>query len=140
MTVVPALLGDLTTGAAAVKAFSLDLRQRIVDAIDRNETQVQVAARFEVSVQFVRKLLRQRRTIGSIAPKPHGGGRAAAFDAESTAKLRQAVKDHNDATLAELAQHVGIAVVPSVVHRALTAAGITRKKSPGGRPSKTAPT
>ena len=122
-----------------MQAFSLDLRQRIVDAIDRSETQVQVAYRFAVSVAFVRKLLRQRRTTGSIAPKPHGGGRAPAFDAEATARLRQAVADHDDATLAELAQHVGIAVVPSVVYRVLTKEGITRKKSPSGRPSRTAP-
>lgn len=64
-------------------AFSLDLRQRIVEAIDQKQTQVQVVARFDVSVSFLRKLLRQRRATGSIAPMPHGGGRAPAFDAQA---------------------------------------------------------
>lgn len=54
-------------------------------------------------------------------------------------KLRQAVTDHDDATLAELAQHVGLAVVPSIVDRALAKGGITRRKSRGGRPSKIGP-
>ena len=64
-----------------MKAYSTDLRQRVVAAYDAREgTQEQVAARFSVSLSCVRKLLRQRRATGSIDPKPHGGGHAPAFD------------------------------------------------------------
>src|SRR3954469_6975262 len=63
-----------------MKAYSTDLRQRVIAAYDAREgTQDQVAVRFSVSVSWVRKLLRQRRHTGSIEPKPHGGGRAPAF-------------------------------------------------------------
>jgi len=41
------------------------------------------------------------------------------------------------ATLEELAEAAGVACCPSAVHRALVRLGITRKKSPGGRPSRT---
>ncbi len=110
-----------------MKAYSTDLRRRVV------------AARFAVSVSWVRKLLRQRLATGSIDPKPHGGGHAPAFDGEAAARLRQAVRDDSDATLEELGRAAGVACSPSAVHRALVRLGITRKKSRGGRPSRTAP-
>jgi transposase len=122
-----------------MKAYSTDLRERVVAACDaRDGTRNQIAARFSVSVAWVRKLIRQRRETGSIAPKPRGGGRAPAFDSEAAARLRQAVRDDDDATLEELARATGVACCASAVHRALARLGITRKKSRGGRPSRTA--
>ena len=122
-------------------AYSNDLRGRVVAADDAGEgTQEQVAARFAVSTSWVRKLLRQRRVTGSIAPRPHGGGRAPAFDEGASRRLREAVRADDDATLAELARAAGVACCASAVHRALERLGITRKKSRGGRPSRTATT
>ena len=58
-----------------MKAYSVDLRTRIVEAVDRQVgSQGEVAALFEVSRTLVKKLLRQRRETGSVGPKPHGGG------------------------------------------------------------------
>ena len=122
-----------------MRAYSIDLRERVVAACDaRDGTREQIAARFSVSVSWIRKLLRRRRETGSIAPKPHGGGRAPAFDAEAAGRLREAVRADDDATLEELARAAGVACSASAVHRALARLGITRKKSRGGRPSRTA--
>jgi transposase len=124
-----------------MKAYSIDLRQRVVAACDaRDGTREQIAARFSVSVAWIRKLLRQRRETGSIAPKPRGGGRAPAFDGPGSARLREAVRADDDATLEELARAAGVACCASAVHRALVRLGVTRKKSRGGRPSRTGPT
>lgn len=121
-------------------AYSMDLRVRMVAACDaRDGTRAEIAARFSVSEAWIRKLLRQRRDTDSIAPRPHGGGRRPAFDAAAAARLHQAVRDDNDATLAERAEAAGVACSPAAVFRALDRLGITRKKSPGGRPSRTAP-
>ena len=123
-----------------MKAYSTDLRQRVVAAYDAREgTQEQVAARFAVSGSWVRKLLRQRRATGSIEPRPHGGGHAPAFDPAADARLRQAVRDDSGATLEELGRAAGVACSASAVHRAVDRLGVTRKKSRGGRPSRTAP-
>ena len=123
-----------------MKAYSTDLRQRVVAACDaRDATREQIAARFSVSVAWVRKLVRQRRETGSIEPKPRGGGRAPAFDAEAAGRLREAVRADDDATLQELARASGVSCCASAVHRALARLGITRKESRGGRPSGTAP-
>jgi transposase len=122
-----------------MKAYSIDLRRRVVATYDAREgTQEQIAARFAVSTSWVRKILRQRRATGSIEPRPHGGGYAPAFDTAAAARLRQAVRDDSDATLEELGRLAGVACSPSAVYRALDRLGITRKKSPGGRPSRTA--
>ena len=123
-----------------MRAYSTDLRERVVAACDAGDaTREQVAARFSVSVPWIRKLLRQRRQTGSIAPKPRGGGRAPAFDAEAAVRLRAAARADSDATLEELARAAGVACGASAVHRALTRLGITRKKSRGGPLSRTGP-
>src|SRR5438874_11447774 len=98
----------------------MDLRERVVAACDASgATREQIAARFSVSVSWIRDLLRRRRDTGSIAPRPRGGGRAPAFDAEASRRLRDAVRADDDATLEELAAAAGIVCSPSVVHRAL---------------------
>ncbi len=66
-----------------MKAYSNGLRERVLTSVDAKDgTHQQVADRFCVSIQWVRKILRHRRQTGSIAPKPHGGGRPPAFDSE----------------------------------------------------------
>jgi transposase len=123
-----------------MKAYSMDLRERVVTACDaRDGTREQIAARSSVSVSWIRDLLRRRRETGSIAPLPHGGGRPPAFAGEAAERLRAAVDADDDASLAELAEAAGVACVPSAVHGALVRLGITRKKSRGGRPSRTGP-
>jgi transposase len=123
-----------------MKTYSMDLRERVVAACDaRDATREQIAARFSVSVSWIRDLLKRRRETGSIAPKPHGGGRPPAFAGEAAQRLRAAADAAADATLAELAEAAGVACVPSAVHGALKRLGVTRKKSRGGPPSRTGP-
>ena len=122
-----------------MRAYSIDLRERVVTARDaRDGTRDRIAARLCVGVAWIRRLRRRRRETGSIAPRPRGGGRAPAVDAEAGRRLRQAVRADDDATLQELARAAGVACCPSAVHRALTRLGITRERSRGGRPSRTA--
>lgn len=121
-----------------MRAYSTDLRERVAAACDASDaTREQIAARFSVSVSWIRKLMRQRRLTGSIAPRPRGGGHPPAFDSEAATRLREAVRGDDDATLEELARAAGVTCCPSAVHRALKRLGITRKKSRGGRPSRT---
>jgi transposase len=123
-----------------VKAYSMDLRERVVAACDaRDGTREQIATRFSVSVSWIRDLLKRRRETGSIAPKPRGGGRPPAFDAEAAGRLREAVRADSDATLEELGRAAGVACTAPAVYRALKRLGVTRKKSRGGRPSRTGP-
>ena len=123
-----------------MKAYSMDLRERVVAACDaRDGTREQIAVRFSVSVTWLHQLLRRRRDTGSIAPRPRGGGRVPAFDEAAATRLREAVRADNDATLAELGRAAGVACSVPAVYRALARLGITRKKSRNGPPSRTVP-
>jgi transposase len=90
-----------------MEACSLDLRERIVRAVDEGHSRLSVAERFQVSNALVGKLLRQRRQTGSISPKPHAGGRRPALDAAGLEAVRQLVRAQPDATLAELCERLG---------------------------------
>lgn len=118
----------------------MDLRERVIQAVDRKAgTQKEVATLFGVSVSWVKKLLRLRRTTGSIAPKPHGGGRKAKFDGEGLQKLRRWVEADPDATLQELLERSGAQCSIMAVQRALERLGCRRKKSPCGPPNRIVP-
>ena len=55
-----------------MKSYSLDLRQRIVDAYRAGEGSIrQLAKRFKVSPDCVRRLLKRVRETGSIHPLPN---------------------------------------------------------------------
>lgn len=112
-----------------MEAYSLDLRQRVVAAVDAGEDKAAVAQRFCVSRQWVNKLLRQRRDTRSIAPKAYSPGRKPKIQGDSEEALRQAVEKTADATLDELRQACGAPVSVTSVWRALRRLKITLKKS-----------
>jgi len=121
-----------------MKTYSMDLRERVVAACDtRSGTLDAVAERFGVSVSWVKKLLRLRRTRGSFAPLPHGGGRQAKFSGQRLQQLKQAVEETPDATLQELLDRSQVKASVMAVHRALQRLGCRLKKSLCGRRSRT---
>lgn len=121
-----------------MNAYSMDLRERVVNACDGGEgTREEIARRFRVSVAWVYNLLRRRRDTGSFAARPHGGGQPPAFDPEADERLRRAVADCPDATLEEPRQAVGVDCSISAAHRALERLDLPRKRSRSGPSSRT---
>ena len=56
-------------------AYSIDLRERIVEAVEQDvSSKREIARLFGVHESFLSKLLRQKRERGALAPLPHGGG------------------------------------------------------------------
>ena len=54
--------------SVGVRAYSMDLRERIVAAVDAGMTQPEAAARFGVGLRTVERYLARRRATGSLAP------------------------------------------------------------------------
>src|SRR3954451_13955722 len=110
-------------------AYSPDLRQRVLDAVERQEGSIrQIARRFVVSLSFVVRLLQTYRRTGSIRPKPHGGGHPAALTPEDLERLRELIQKRPDATLEECRQHLGASCSTMAISRALSRLGLPRKK------------
>ena len=123
-------------------AYPLDLRERIVEAVERQlGSKRQIAAWFGVHASFIYKLLRQKRDRGDIAPLPHGGGAHAKLSAAQLRQLPDLVAATPDATLAalraQLEQKARVAVSLSTLCRGLQALGRSRKKRPSAPPQPT---
>jgi len=112
-----------------MRAYSTDLRERIITAVERGDYSIrQIVHIFSVSLSFVVRLLQRHRRSGSIQPAPHGGGPTPKFDAGTVERLLQLVRDQPDATLAELQQRLGVPCHLSTLARVLKKHRITRKK------------
>jgi transposase len=112
-----------------MKAYSQDLRQRILDTVQRGDgTLGQIARRFLVSVSFITRLLQLHRRTGSLEPRPHGGGNPAVLSPEDLQQLRELVQKQPDATLEELRQRLGVSCSLMTLSRALNTLGLPRKK------------
>jgi transposase len=121
------------------RPYSVDLRQRMVRAVESGASRRATAARFEVSPSCVVKLVQRWRRQGTLAPEPVRGGRRAklADYAEWVEALLAAVPDSTIAELRGRLAAEGIAVSPSAISRFLKACGLTRKKRPRTPPSRT---
>ena len=125
-------------------AFSMDLRQRIVDAWEEGEgTQAELAELFGVSSSWLTKLLARWRNTGSLAPLAHGGGREPALDATDEDWVEQWLIRQPDLTLEELQTRLedrtGTCASPATLCRVCQRLGLPRKKSRCKPPSGTAP-
>jgi transposase len=120
-----------------MRAYSLDLRQKVVAAVERGDSTIEeVAAAFGVGQTFVKKMLRQHRESGDLSPRPHGGGQPRRLSDKHLKSLRQEVARSPDKTAAALRDHMeergGVSVSRPTVTRALARLGLPRKKNDGG--------
>src|SRR5512141_2816331 len=84
-----------------MKAYSIDLRQRIVLAVESGEdSQAKVAEQYAVSLASVERFLRQWRTNESVAPRTGKPGPKRKL-APNGACPRAEVRPQPDAPLAE---------------------------------------
>lgn len=116
------------------RPYSMDLRERAVATAHAGTlTRTEVAAQFAVSEGTLYDWLRRAREQGSVAPRPHGGGRQTSIDELGEVLVCSFVAAENDLTLAELRAHyhraTGVALSQSALWRALDRLGLAYKKS-----------
>jgi len=117
-----------------MQAYSLDLRQRVVSAYENGvETILEVAERFAVSDSFIKKLLRRKRTTGTIAPVGHRGGQPKRLNQKHRKWLLQSVLATPDLTLRDLGERLlseqGVSASAATLSRELRALNLRRKKN-----------
>jgi transposase len=122
-----------------MKAYSMDLRDRVLRDLDAGLTTSAAARKYSVSPAWVRRLKQRRAATGETAPRRQRHGRVPAWVTHAEA-IRDAVRRAPDATLDEYRTRFGLPMSRAALARALVALGLTRKKSRSGRASRIART
>ena len=122
-----------------MRAYSMDLRQRVLADCDRGRGTKAVAGKYAVSPAWVRRLKQRRRETGEIGPRKLGQppGRRIA---EHYERLRGLSAERPDATLTELRDALGVKASIWTIWRALRDLGLSFKKKSSTPRNKTAPT
>lgn len=124
------------------RILSLDLRERVVAAVDSGMSRRQAAERFGVSIASAIRWVQLARDTGSAAPMPVDGDRRSERIERHAGFILKIVEETSDVTLAELrerllaerAERFSIATIWRFFRRHR----MTLKKSPGMRRSRIA--
>ncbi len=114
-----------------MRAYSKDLRLRVLAAVDRGMPRAEVAKTFGVSMPTIKRYLKLRRETGGVEPKPILGPPARKWEALRGA-LPSQLRLNPDLTLEEhrelFEETYGFAVSTATVSRAFKRLGLPLKK------------
>lgn len=115
-----------------MQPYSIDLRTRVLAALNQGMPRTAVASTFSVSLASIKRWLKTQRETGELTPRPARGGPEPALTPAHHQLLRAQVHATPDATLAEHtaqwnAVH-GTSLSSSTIGRAIRLLGLTRKK------------
>jgi transposase len=125
------------------RTLSQDLRDRVVAAIDGGMSCQAAAAHFGVSASSAIRWRRLALEHGRALAKPRGGDRHSGRIEAHGDFIKGLIAEQGDITLVEIQAQLserGTPVGIGTVHRFFARHGVTRKKRPGTRSSRTAPT
>src|ERR1700739_2473394 len=129
-------------GTVMGRAYSQDLRERVMAAVDSGTGAYAAASIFRVSVSYIYKVLGRWKKTGETSARPWAGGPKPKLAAHDEA-LRARVMSNPDATLAELrawllAEH-NVKVSVGCLWKRLRQLGLTLKKNHWAPPGKNPP-
>ena len=114
-----------------MKAYSKDLRQKIVDAIQRGIPKAEAARTFGVGISTVKRYATKARRGESLEPGK-APGKPPKMGQPASKLLQEDLKERPFATLRERCEYVeavsGVSVSRSTMCRAIARIGKTRKK------------
>lgn len=117
-----------------MNAYSLDLRLKVLDAVDRGIPRKEVVRTFGISMPTLERYIRRRRRTGELAPRPSPGRRPSICStSEERRALWRQLEENDEATLErhcelwEKERRVKVSV--STMSRAVRKLGWTFKKS-----------
>jgi transposase len=114
-----------------MKAYSLDLREKVLRAVDQGYPREEIVKLLGVSSATIKRYVKQRRETGTVAPKAIPGRppkKLGPLQAELVAQLQA----HDDLRLEDHChwweQTHGVKVSTATMSRAIKRVGWTRKK------------
>jgi transposase len=125
------------------KPYSLDLRERVVAALESGMSTRQAAARYSVSIAAVGEWGRLKRSQGDVRPAKQGKPPGSVLDAHAEFILG-VLSEKPDTTLEEMVSRLAaerdVVVVWTTVWKFLDRRGQTHKKRPPTPASRSVPT
>ena len=114
-----------------MSGYSVDLRRRIVSAVEGGLSKAQAARTFSVSLSSVKRYVQRAEGGGSLAPKEKPGA-VPKLDGKAIKLLQEDLNERPFATLRERCEYIGVVtgiwVSRSTMCRAIARIGPTRKK------------
>jgi transposase len=114
-----------------MSGYSVDLRQRIVSAVEEGISEAQAARTFSVSLSSVKRYVEKAGRRESLAPKKRPGS-APKLDEKARKLLEDDLKERPFVSLQERCDYIevmtGISVSRSTMCRAIARIAPTRKK------------
>src|SRR5258708_29838570 len=125
------------------KPYSLDLRERVVAALEGGLATAEAAARFSIGKATAGAWGRLKRSQGDVRPAKQGKPKGSVLDVHEAFILR-ALREKPDTTLEEMVERLaaerGVRVVTTAVWKFLDRPHPTPKKRPRMPVSKSVPT
>jgi transposase len=125
------------------KPYSLDLRERVVAALESGMSTGQAAARFSIGKATAGTWGRLKRSQGDVRPAQQGKPKGSVLDAHE-AFILGVLREKPDTTLEEMAERLaaerGVRVVWTAVWKFLDRRGQTHKKRQRTPASRSVPT
>jgi transposase len=119
-----------------MRAYSEDLRKKIVAALERGMSKAEAARTFSVSLSSVKRYARSVRRGGSLTPKK-SPGRPRIVDEKAQVLLKEDVKERPAATIGQrrrFLEHLsGKDLSDSTVRRLMKRLGFSQKNGQWGR-------
>ncbi len=113
-----------------VRPYSLDLRERVISALEAGASCRAVADRFGVAVSTVVKWGQRYRRTGTVAPGKYGGHKRHSLEPHR-ALVHRLVAERPDRPVRELREALidhGVTLNPESIRRFLHAEGLSFKK------------
>lgn len=110
-----------------MRAYSMDLRERVWADCQAGMKTAVVAQKYSVSQAWVRRLKQRQKATGSLARRPPSTGRPVVL-APHEDRVRELVRDYPDATLGELRLKLGIKVSTGALFNYLRRLKLSFKK------------
>ena len=123
-----------------MSGYSVDLRRRIVSAVESGMSKAQAARTFSVSLSSVKRYINKVQRGESLAPKKRPGS-APKLDEKARKLLEDDLQERPYLTLQDRCEYIelmtGLSVSRSTMCRAIARIGPTRKKGGELPPSAT---
>lgn len=110
------------------KAYSTDLRERVIARVDEGLKPAEVAKQFDVSERTIWNWLALRKQTGDVKPRQRESGKPCLLE-EHRDRILQSVQEHPGLTLPQRKSQLGLPGSPVTLWKALRRWGITFKKS-----------